>query len=158
VETHDRFIGGFSQLKLAQCARCNDVFTRVRSAVCPACQDAEDADFLKIRDVVDRFPNLNAEQAAERAEVTVDCVLRMLDEGLITNAGVGSLAKCGRCGAPAISAAKRLCQACLLKLDADFSKAVAASRLNKRRLDEAEATEVRKILMRKRGETEPKRG
>jgi hypothetical protein len=142
-------------LKLAQCVRCRRVFPRVKAPVCPDCQPDEDADFEKIREVLDYDSELTPEQAAEKAEASVECVLRMLDEGLISNAAQPGALRCGRCGRPAISRAKRLCQACLIKLDSEFTKAVSTTRINKRLRDEAAAEEVHKTLEKKR-RTPPK--
>ena len=45
-------------------------------------------------------------------------VTRMLDQGLVTNTSLlGDSATCGRCGAPAISASKKLCHSCLEELN-----------------------------------------
>lgn len=96
-------------LELAKCARCGLLFPPVKSAVCVSCYDDEESDFTKIRDAMDRSPNLNVEQCSEAAGVEVGCILRMLDQGRISNEGVGSPIVCGRCGAPAISPSKRLC-------------------------------------------------
>jgi ribosomal protein L37E len=91
--------------------------------VCVHCQSAENADFDKIRGVLDRTPNLNAEQVAEEAQVSIECVLRMLEEGLIASVSLMEQVKCGRCGAPAISMSKKLCQACLEELNAQVAQA-----------------------------------
>ena len=107
-------------MPLTKCARCQRIFDKVRSSVCPRCQDDENADFDKIRAVLDRSPNLNAEQVSEEAHVSVDCVMRMIDDGLIANVNLTEKIKCGRCGAPAISLSKKLCQACLEKLNAEM--------------------------------------
>lgn len=141
-------------LKLHQCARCKRVFPRVKSPVCPDCRPEEDADFERIHDVLDYDSDLTPEEVAEAADVPVDCVLRMLDEGLISNAGPADAIRCGRCGAPAISRTKRLCQACLVKLDAEFARAVSATRMNKRLRDEA-AESVHETVEQKR-RTSPK--
>ena len=87
-------------MALAACPRCKKIFDKARSAVCSRCQDSEDDDFDKIRAVLDRNPNLNAEQVAEEASVSVDCVMRMLAEGLISNVNLTEQIKCGRCGGP----------------------------------------------------------
>jgi len=102
---------------IAKCARCDKPFQKIRSPVCLACQPDEDRDFDKIRDVVGSTPNLKAAQAAELAGVTTACVLRMIDEGQIVTDTLLDTPKCGRCGAPAVGRAKRLCEKCLVELD-----------------------------------------
>jgi ribosomal protein L37E len=110
-------------MPLASCPRCKKLFDKTRSVVCPRCQDDENVDFDKIRAVLDRNPNLNAEQLAEQAQVSVDCVMRMLEEGLIASVNLMEKVKCGRCGGPAISMNKKLCQACLEELNAQVAQA-----------------------------------
>jgi NMD protein affecting ribosome stability and mRNA decay len=120
-------------MPLAACPRCKRIFDKVCSSVCPKCQDDENADFDKIRGVLDRNPNLNAEQVAADAEVTVQCVMRMLEEGLIANVSLTEAVKCGQCGAPAISMSKKLCQACLEKLNAQVVAAQSKIKLGKKK-------------------------
>jgi ribosomal protein L37E len=103
--------------RIAKCARCDKLFNKVVSEVCTNCQPEEDIDFSRIQDVLSRESHLNAEEVAAEAGVGLDCVLRMLREGRIDNISQENHATCGRCGAPAISTAKRLCQRCLVNLD-----------------------------------------
>ena len=136
-------------LDLAQCARCRRVFPVVRSPACPECQRDEDAEFDKIRDVLDYDSTLSPEETAEAAGVSVDCVLRIVDAGLVSDANVAEVPKCGRCGKPAISRSKRLCEDCVTKLDAQFTKAVGATR-NTIRLRNEEAAGIREAVQQKR--------
>ena len=138
-------------MPLAACPRCKRIFEKTRTSVCPKCIDEENADFDKVRAVLDRNPNLNAEQVAVEADVTVPCVMRMLDEGLIANVGLTERIKCGRCGAPAISLSKKLCQACLDKLDAQVALAQSKIKLgDKKQIQVGEYMHARKMLDEKR--------
>jgi len=112
-------------MPLAACSRCNKMFNKTESPVCPACQPAEDADFEKVREAVDRDSNLNAEQVADETNVDIAVVQRMIKDGVIENALLGEPVVCGMCGAPAISMSKKLCQDCLDKLNAEM---IAATR------------------------------
>ena len=134
----------------AKCARCDALFTRVKSGVCPKCQPDEEADFRRIRDALDEHSDLTAEALAEAADVTVACVLRVLDEGLIENVALAEPAKCGRCGAPAISLRKRLCLECLKELNADFAQVLNSMRLAQRKPLNANAFGVDRALEQKR--------
>lgn len=120
-------------MPLAACPRCKRVFDKTRSGVCSRCQDAEDDDFDKIRAILDRSPDLNAEGVAQMADVSVDCVMRMLAEGLISNVNLTEQIKCGRCGGPAISLNKRLCQACLEELNVEMVQAQSKILLGKKK-------------------------
>jgi NMD protein affecting ribosome stability and mRNA decay len=120
-------------MPLTKCPRCKRLFERIHSAVCQRCQADEDADFDKIRAVLDRLPNLNMEEVSTEANVPIECVMRMLDEGLITNVSLNQDVKCGRCGAPAISQSKKLCQACLDKLNAEVAAAQGRIKLDQKK-------------------------
>lgn len=120
-------------MPLTKCPRCKRIFDRIHSKVCPKCQIDEDADFDKIRAVLERLPNCNAEQVCTEAEVSIDCVMRMLDDGLIANVSLTEGVKCGRCGGPAISQSKRLCQACLEKLNAEVALAQSKIKLGEKK-------------------------
>ncbi len=118
-------------MAMKKCPRCDRLFEKRRFPVCVPCQDEEEKDYDKIRDVLERQPDLNAEQVAGEAGVSVSCVTRMVKEGLLSNASVvGDSVKCGMCGAPAISASKKLCQACLEKLNVKVTKAQAGIKLS----------------------------
>lgn len=139
-------------MPLTKCPRCKRIFDKTHSAVCPKCQDNEDADYDRIRAILDRSPNLNAEQVSAEAQVGIDCVMRMLDEGLIANVNLTEKIKCGRCGAPAISLSKKLCQACLEKLNAEV--AAAQSRI---KLDDKKQVQVGEYLHARRAFEDKKR-
>ncbi len=108
-------------MAFAKCARCGKFFDKIKSPVCLDCLPDEDADYEKIRDVLSEREDLCAQEVAEAAGVSVECVLRMMDDGQIVNVKDTEDVKCGRCGAPAISASKRLCQKCLEQLNREVS-------------------------------------
>lgn len=107
-------------IRIARCGRCNETYVKVRFAVCDNCLYDEDADYERISDVLAENPSKSVEIVAYLADVTTGCVLRMLDRGLIANEQVDENVKCGKCGAPALSVAQKLCQSCLIKLDQKF--------------------------------------
>ena len=107
-------------IRIARCGRCNGTYLKVRFSVCDDCLDAEDADYQRISDVLVEHPNQNVEIVAHLADVSPSCVLRMLDRGLIASEKIVEEVKCGKCGQPALSAAQKLCQSCLIKLDQKF--------------------------------------
>jgi hypothetical protein len=138
-------------MPLATCPRCKKIFEKTRSIVCAKCQDDENADYDKIRAVLERNPNLNAEQAAEEAELPVQCVTRMMQEGLISNVSLSESVKCGRCGGPAISLSKKLCQGCLEKLNAEVASAQSKIKLSqKKNVQVSEYLHARKAFEEKR--------
>lgn len=142
-------------MPLSKCPRCEKLFDKTSTAVCSKCREDEEADFDLIRSTLDDSPELNAEQVAEVSGVAIDCVLRMLDTGLISNITLneGETFKCGRCGAPAISATKKLCQPCLEKLNQEMAESRRKVQLGDRKqvqLGEYSAGGVRQQLDEKR--------
>lgn len=115
-------------MALARCPRCGKAFDRIRSAVCADCTPEEEADYGKIRDVLTTDEPLSLFAVAERAGVGSDVVRRMLDEGEIVNAALIDGVKCGRCGRPAISVRKRLCERCLSELNRNVTDSVTKLR------------------------------
>lgn len=140
-------------MPLASCARCKKMFSKNLSPVCPGCQEAEDLDIEKVRKIIERAPNLSAEELAEESEVDLEVVQRMVKGGMLVSVTM-ELAeiKCGRCGAPAISPSKKLCQACLDKLNAEVAQAQSRIQLGARRAPEIGSYDmnVRKTLEQKR--------
>lgn len=105
-------------MPLAKCPRCNTLWNRTPGVtVCAECKPTEDAEFEVVRDCLSSNPGLDAENVAEKTGVDLDTIIRMLKEGLIARESDMGPAKCGQCGAPAISHKKRLCEACLHKLN-----------------------------------------
>jgi len=110
-------------MALKKCPRCGKLFDKIRFPVCIRCQDEEERDYDTIRDALERQPNMNAEQTVEETQVDLAVITRMVKQGLIADTALlAGGTKCGMCGAPAISLSKKLCQACLEKLNARVTK------------------------------------
>jgi hypothetical protein len=106
------------------------MFNKVTSPVCLDCQPDEDRDFDAVRTALEARPNAKPEELAEAAGVPLEVVTRMLRQGVLTTAAMaGANVTCGNCGAPAISASKRLCQKCLDKLNLEMARAQASIKL-----------------------------
>ncbi len=140
------------KLQMKTCVRCERLFASLQSEVCTACEAEEEADFLRIREALRKNPGLNVEQVSEAAEVEPACVLRMLGQGRIENVALGNPVKCGQCGAPALSVSKRLCQACLTKLDMQCTEAIRdiRTRIRPKKTEESDVNRVRKAVDEKR--------
>ena len=145
------------ELKLAKCARCEKLFNKIYSEVCDLCQPDEDQDFTRIHDVISRRRGLNAQEVAEEAEVALDCVLRMQREGRINRIEQDEAATCGRCGASAISATKRLCQRCLVMLDRECAQAMIEMRQRIRAKHESDMNDVQTAVLKKRASKKERR-
>ena len=117
-------------MPLSKCSRCQQMFNKRNISICPQCEPEEDADYEKVRATLEESPNLTPDQLAEVTGVELQCILRLLDEGRIASMpDIKTNVVCGRCGAPAISLSKRLCEACLQKLNSDVAKAQASIKL-----------------------------
>lgn len=110
-------------MPLSNCERCRKMFNKVSTSICSECLPEEEADIHKVREVIEREPNLTPDRAAELAGVDVGVVHRMVEVGVIARVDPNEKISCGKCGAPAISASKRLCQACLDRLNLEVAQA-----------------------------------
>lgn len=116
-------------MPLAKCPRCSAFFDKKGKPVCIKCVPDEDADYETVRVYIASHPDETADQVAEGTGVDRHCVLRMLDQGIIQNSALITNIQCGRCGAPAISLTKRLCEKCLANLNAKLAKETSQIKL-----------------------------
>ncbi len=139
-------------MPLAKCVRCDNLFDKGDNPVCPPCKPDEEADFEKVRECLNEHPDLSAETVAELADVPLKVVMRMVDQGAVTNvSAISGAPKCGRCGADAISATKKLCHACLEKLNQQVLKQKREISIEKRKeVEVGEASSTRQMLEQKR--------
>ena len=120
-------------MPLAKCARCKNMFNKTDRPICADCDPLETSDYDKVRAILEAHPDLNAEEAAEKAEVDIAVITRMLKDGLLADNSTNKNPTCGQCGAPALSASKRLCQPCLDKMNAGVARAQASLKLEERK-------------------------
>jgi uncharacterized C2H2 Zn-finger protein len=108
-------------MPLSTCPRCEKLFNKQSGNVCPSCLPLEDDDYEKVRAGLSRHPEASAEALADLVEVDFKCIARFLEAGRLETSDVNKAVRCGRCGAPGISISKRLCEACLQKLNAELA-------------------------------------
>ncbi|MCC6152203.1 MAG: hypothetical protein IT367_00480 [Candidatus Hydrogenedentes bacterium] len=128
-------------MALASCSKCKKLFQKVRKSICPACETAEEDNYEVVRAYISEHPGVNAEQVAEGTGVSIETVLRFIEEGRVEAQGAVSNVRCGQCGKPAISPTKRLCETCLGKLNVQL-----AQQQSKIRLPEKKDVDVGKAL------------
>ena len=58
-------------MPLTKCVRCEKLFNKTTSAICPQCTPDEEADFEAVRDCMDVNPDVNAEMVAEMTGVDI---------------------------------------------------------------------------------------
>ncbi len=140
-------------MPLSKCPRCEKIFDKSNFPVCNACRELEEADYALVKDALAVNSDMSAEQVAEECGIDLVVVKRMLDTGKVKLVFAGDTSvTCGRCGAPAISASKKLCQSCLDALNREVAMAQKDMRLGGRKKVELGqfSTNVRKTLDDKR--------
>lgn len=139
-------------MPLSKCLRCDKLFNKATTPICPGCAPKEDEDQQLVRDCMDENPDVNSEMVSEMTGVDIKCVLRMIDSGSISAVSLsGEGVKCGQCGAPAISASKKLCQACLEKLNQKMMQTRKSIQIDsKKKVQVGEFSSVRQALNDKR--------
>ncbi len=120
-------------MALSKCIRCETLFDKGATSVCDTCLPLEEADYEKVRQGLQEHPDMGAEALAFEVGVDLRCILRFLESGRIETTAANSTVVCGRCGAPAISLSKRLCEACLHKLDSELTKQQGQIQLGKKK-------------------------
>jgi len=120
-------------MSLASCQKCKKLFPKIRKSICPACEAAEEVHYETVRKYLSENPGQNVEQVSEGTGVSIDTVLRFVEEGRVEAQGIASNVACGQCGKPAISPTKRLCQTCLEKLNAQLAKQQSRIKLPEKR-------------------------
>lgn len=105
---------------LARCKRCGKVFSKViERDVCPACLEAEEEEFQKVKDFFREHPRARLEEASRETGVDKKTIMQFLKDGRLQLALPEEEALreglfCERCGRP-ISQGK-LCVECRKKL------------------------------------------
>ena len=135
-------------MSLASCHKCKKLFQKVRKSICPACEAAEEDYYETVRKFLSDNPGKNAEEVSKEANVPIDTVLRFIEEGRVEAQGVASNIMCGKCGKPAISPTKRLCQNCLEKLNAQLAQQQSRVKLpDKKDVDVGKALNTFRVPM-----------
>jgi ribosomal protein L37E len=132
---------------LVKCPRCGTLYPKARLAVCKACSFFEEQDYSKVRDSMLENGLGTSEEVAQTAGVEVGVVLRMIEVGMISLDRPDEQVPCGRCGKPAISKSKRLCQKCMMQLDVALG---AEKRKVATEVDRAREATAREMLEAKR--------
>ncbi len=147
-------------MPLTKCPRCNSLFNKEensRYAVCNNCLDDEQKDYEVIRKALEEYGNITAIEISEKTGISLDVILRMCDQGWFETMDEAEVVYCGRCGAPAISHAKRLCEACLIQLQRECMKAIGELRQKIKEKAMRNKLDVREALEEKQRSIKEKR-
>lgn len=116
-------------MPIAKCPRCGTLFDKAKKVVCATCEPEERAEYDKVLAYIQGNPDHTIEEIVDTTGVKREVVERMTDQGVVMKtANVGEV-KCGRCGAPAISLTKRLCENCLAELQRNIAKETSSIKL-----------------------------
>lgn len=144
-------------MPLARCPRCEEMFQKEKDkVVCEKCIDAEEADQDKISQYVSAHPDCAPTEVANVTGVNINVVKRMVELGRIaqvTEEIKQRQVRCGRCGAPAISFSKKLCEACLADLNNELARVKSSVKLPPKKWSSIDPNRrtVREELDEKRG-------
>lgn len=138
-------------MPLAKCKRCETLFDKHEDPICADCEPLERADHEIVREYLIENPNATAEQISGNTDVGLKSVLRLIDSGAIASVNLSNArAQCGQCGAPAISLSKRLCTACLDKLEKKMLEVQRTIQQTHESNQSADTVRVRDVLDDKR--------
>jgi uncharacterized protein YerC len=116
-------------MTLANCERCNRIFNKIKTPLCPECIEKEEDDFKIVNEALREQPNQTVQELAEKTGVSEKTILRLVRQERISSDSAIVDVKCGKCGAPAISLSVRLCRRCAQ--DMAQAAARACSRVGK---------------------------
>lgn len=110
-------------MPLTNCPRCDRMFDqRPGHDVCDNCVPAEDVDMERISQFVSNNPDVSPADVASALTIDYQIVMRAVNAGRVAQVANLEAVRCGRCGAPAISHSKKLCENCLAELNAQLAR------------------------------------
>jgi len=110
--------GGGSWMELRNCPECGRLFRYIGIALCPACVDADDKLFLKVRSHLADHRGIGVDDLAEATEVSVARITRWLREGRMELHVADGTLTCECCDAPIRTG--RFCLSCRSHLERGF--------------------------------------
>lgn len=128
-------------MELRNCIRCGKVFGSVGSRVCPACLEAEEADFQRVKEFLRTTPKARIFEVVEATGVSEAQVLEFIRTGRLIAEGLGEalMANCERCGRPISQG--RFCAECVAALGKEIA-GTQKSMAEKLRAQEKEANRI----------------
>lgn len=105
---------------LAKCRRCGKIFNKViEKDLCPACLEAEEEEFQKVKSFFREHPRARLEEASQKTGVDKKTIMQFLKDGrlqlvLPEEEAFQEGLSCERCGRPILQG--KLCAECRKKL------------------------------------------
>ncbi len=109
-------MAGFS---MRNCPKCGNVFTYIKTPICPDCQEKEEQIFETVRRYLKDNPNKTLQEVADETEVSIKKILKYIKEGRIDIGDSTITFPCENCGKE-INKGK-YCPECAKKIQNKFS-------------------------------------
>ncbi len=118
-------------MNLANCSRCNRVFTSVPGGrdICPHCIKEEDDNYLKIFQYLSTRPAATAQEIAQDTEIDLKEIFRYVRENRLRLVKTDTGLSCERCGIPI--AQGKMCEKCLRTLSEEIKTDIDKFKPNK---------------------------
>ncbi len=116
------------------CPECGKIFSFIRTNLCPACQEKDEAEFKKVRMYIIKHPGVDIVTVSEETGVDESKVFRYIREGRISTGNLSANVQlnCEVCGT--LISMGRFCSSCNERLTAGLRKSIEAE--NKKELEE----------------------
>ncbi len=112
-------------MALENCQKCNGIFTRISGPLCPTCVEQDEQDFKAVNEALRERPHQTIDELAKRTGVSEKTIVRLIkDKRIASNVNTEGVT-CGKCGAPAISLATRLCERCAGEMSKTITQSCA---------------------------------
>ncbi len=115
-------------MKLANCSRCNRVYTSVPGGrdICQSCMREEDDNYRKIFNFLSTRPAATAQEIAQATDIDVKDIYRYVRENRLRLVQGDTGLTCEGCGIPI--AQGKICDKCRQKLSEDLKNDIDKSR------------------------------
>lgn len=114
-------------MNVRSCRKCRRLFNYVMGpVVCPACREALEADFQKVKKYIEENPNSNINRVASETEIDANQIREWVREERLqfSEDSAGALC-CERCGMSIRSG--RFCDACKRDMTTSFNQVIKSS-------------------------------
>ncbi|MFZ5945241.1 MAG: MerR family transcriptional regulator [Bacillota bacterium] len=106
-------------MDLKNCPECGKVFVYNNVNLCPACRKQDEAEFIKVKEYLQKNPKIGIFDLAEATEVDEEKIVRWVREGRIEGKNYSGISvSCDRCGK--LIQSGRYCTQCSSELAKGF--------------------------------------
>lgn len=114
---------------LSNCSRCDKLFIKVNTDICPACQKELDEEYKVCAEYIRENKLVSIYELSDATGIAVKQIIRFIKEGRISIADSPNLGyPCESCGT--IITEGKLCKKCSERLHNDFKQAISSGNNN----------------------------